>query len=626
MTSDGRVRHVPLPPSPRAGGRQTPGLRVASRAGRAACRVRRRARLSAKRPAAPRRCRCAPVEPGRPRLAPCPPGAALALVLLGVGLLPAVHRGGAARPHAPGRGVPVRSSPPGTAPTATACSPGSGARGCATGPLPLLASVAAARSPRCSGSTTRSPTAPCSRCPGGPARGGARRRATASRAGAAGWARGAGSPRARGALRPGARLRRPHPGRVLLRRLPAARGWRRWTRRAGRTRSAGPRGAAPGWGSPWWRATAPRSSWSPALLWLAARAALRARSPGRCWAAARWRWRWPRWTPGAGAPPATRCSPTCASTSSRTGPAPVRRAAHGLLPAPLAARAAPVGAARAGRRRPRAALAPRGAARLLRARLPGGPLPTRTRRTASSTRAGAARARGRSGRASALLGACSARARSGRWAGRWRALALAAGLLPLRGYPALDLRGRPVPRHRPGEPRRAATGLLIVNEGLWGAGGYFYLGRNTALGHLRLAAGRRLPVRHARPALQPRRHLRGPRARRAAGGRLPGGGAGGARDPARPLSRAKRTEADAPGGIGFGTHSRRERPGHTRRCATVASFRTWRGSRPHVVPTTKLLCCGAATERVGFEPTIPFQSTHAFQACAFNRSATSPTA
>src|SRR5262249_21051582 len=30
----------------------------------------------------------------------------------------------------------------------------------------------------------------------------------------------------------------------------------------------------------------------------------------------------------------------------------------------------------------------------------------------------------------------------------------------------------------------------------------------------------------------------------------------------------------------------RKRPGHTRRFATVASFRTWRGSRPHVVPTT----------------------------------------
>jgi hypothetical protein len=56
-----------------------------------------------------------------------------------------------------------------------------------------------------------------------------------------------------------------------------------------------------------------------------------------------------------------------------------------------------------------------------------------------------------------------------------------------------------------------------------------------------------------------------------------------------------------------GIGSLQERPGHTRRCATVASFRTWRGSRPHVVPTTSSSKTVTTTERVGFEPTIPFQ-------------------
>src|SRR6185503_15006672 len=67
-----------------------------------------------------------------------------------------------------------------------------------------------------------------------------------------------------------------------------------------------------------------------------------------------------------------------------------------------------------------------------------------------------------------------------------------------------------------------------------------------------------------------------------------------------------------------------ERPGHTRRCATVASFRTWRGSRPRVVPTTsccsELLCSGEG----GIRTHDTLSDMHAFQACAFNRSATSP--
>ncbi len=51
---------------------------------------------------------------------------------------------------------------------------------------------------------------------------------------------------------------------------------------------------------------------------------------------------------------------------------------------------------------------------------------------------------------------------------------LAAGLLPLAFAP--DVRGDQF-RALVQASRPPATGLLIVNEGLWGAGGYFYLGR-----------------------------------------------------------------------------------------------------------------------------------------------------
>jgi GPI mannosyltransferase 3 len=83
--------------------------------------------------------------------------------------------------------------------------------------------------------------------------------------------------------------------------------------------------------------------------------------------------------------------------------------------------------------------------------------------------------------------ASRALARAAVWLGRGRreglalgllaALALGAGLLPLRAYPALDPRGDQF-RALVQASRGGATGLLIVNEGLWGAGGYFYLGRN----------------------------------------------------------------------------------------------------------------------------------------------------
>src|SRR5215469_11891752 len=53
--------------------------------------------------------------------------------------------------------------------------------------------------------------------------------------------------------------------------------------------------------------------------------------------------------------------------------------------------------------------------------------------------------------------------------------------------------------------------------------------------------------------------------------------------------------------------ARWERPGHTRRCATVASFRTWRGSRPRVVPTTSFLL-DSSVQRRGWDsnPRYPF--------------------
>ncbi|WP_223643860.1 glycosyltransferase family 39 protein [Corallococcus sp. EGB] len=56
-------------------------------------------------------------------------------------------------------------------------------------------------------------------------------------------------------------------------------------------------------------------------------------------------------------------------------------------------------------------------------------------------------------------------------------LALALGFVHGRGYPSNDLRAdqfRAIVRATRGD----ATGLLIVNEGLWGSGGFFYIGKN----------------------------------------------------------------------------------------------------------------------------------------------------
>nr|WP_211194427.1 glycosyltransferase family 39 protein [Pyxidicoccus fallax] len=61
---------------------------------------------------------------------------------------------------------------------------------------------------------------------------------------------------------------------------------------------------------------------------------------------------------------------------------------------------------------------------------------------------------------------------------RWAltALALGAGLHVARDYPSGDLRDDQF-RAIVAATRGGARGLLIVNEGLWGAGGYFYLGK-----------------------------------------------------------------------------------------------------------------------------------------------------
>jgi hypothetical protein len=62
---------------------------------------------------------------------------------------------------------------------------------------------------------------------------------------------------------------------------------------------------------------------------------------------------------------------------------------------------------------------------------------------------------------------------------RWglAALALATTLLPARFYPPQDLRGDQFRAIVAATRDEDARGLLIVNEGLWGAGGFFYIGK-----------------------------------------------------------------------------------------------------------------------------------------------------
>ncbi|MCY1033184.1 glycosyltransferase family 39 protein [Corallococcus sp. BB11-1] len=60
--------------------------------------------------------------------------------------------------------------------------------------------------------------------------------------------------------------------------------------------------------------------------------------------------------------------------------------------------------------------------------------------------------------------------------GNLTVLALILGFVNARGYPSQDLR-RDQLRAIVQATRGDATGLLIVNEGLWGSGGFFYIGR-----------------------------------------------------------------------------------------------------------------------------------------------------
>lgn len=68
---------------------------------------------------------------------------------------------------------------------------------------------------------------------------------------------------------------------------------------------------------------------------------------------------------------------------------------------------------------------------------------------------------------------------------------------------------------------------------------------------------------------------------------------------------------------------------HPAGIATVAAFRPWRSSqtRSHQDPTIIISCSAPMelAERVGFEPTVSCP-THAFQACTFVHSVTSPQA
>jgi GPI mannosyltransferase 3 len=67
---------------------------------------------------------------------------------------------------------------------------------------------------------------------------------------------------------------------------------------------------------------------------------------------------------------------------------------------------------------------------------------------------------------------------------RWGlgALALAATLLAGHSYPGVDLRGDQFRAIVSATRDDSARGLLIVNEGLWGSGGYFYIGKNIPWG------------------------------------------------------------------------------------------------------------------------------------------------
>ncbi len=84
-----------------------------------------------------------------------------------------------------------------------------------------------------------------------------------------------------------------------------------------------------------------------------------------------------------------------------------------------------------------------------------------------------------------LLGAAPALAawlletfRSPKLRGGTAAVALATGLASGSFYPPFDLRGHEFHAIIAATQDKRATGLLLVGEGVWGAGGFFYMGRN----------------------------------------------------------------------------------------------------------------------------------------------------
>ncbi|WP_257454706.1 glycosyltransferase family 39 protein [Archangium lipolyticum] len=76
-----------------------------------------------------------------------------------------------------------------------------------------------------------------------------------------------------------------------------------------------------------------------------------------------------------------------------------------------------------------------------------------------------------------ILGQTDARSRWG-----LGTVALLATLVPAHFYPPMDLRGDQFRAIVSATRDDNARGLLIVNEGLWGSGGYFYIGKNIPWG------------------------------------------------------------------------------------------------------------------------------------------------
>ena len=499
--------------------------------------------------------------------------------------LPAVLAVAAARPPPPGRGVPVARAGLLARPRLRHPLLGVAARGCGTGPSRSVWPASSAsrsalglRTPGRCGGSWRSRSARSTPRRSSPPTGSGR-----SEARLGGWA----ALLALGLLPAawayaGRTLSEPLSAALLRARRRRARPGRASRARAGRL---GGDGARPGGGPP--LRLGPRrprraaSGWLPAPVARARRGHRRwSGGPARCSA---------RWTGPPGARPSTRSWPGLASTCSPTAPsgplAPSRRASTcrscwrhgpGLGVAGGRSRAPPACA-----RRPRIDVPLAMAAVALLALLLATPH-KEERFLYPVVVLLVARRRAGAGARSAAKATRGVERGAGRGGGR--------SLGELHRQSPGCARGS-VPRHwsegaRPAE----VTGLLIVNEGLWGAGGFFYVGKHIPWltcdwprdGAFRSDAGR---------ALQPGGDVRGARAGGAGGRGLPGARARGTGDDPRALiPLAVPTSGGAPPEVR--RTDEEERPGHTRRCATVASFRTWRGSRPRVVPTTS--CCSRA--------------------------------